>query len=46
MSDEVGFLNVVIYESSVQIDSINFDGDSQASPKFPKTASLQCFYNI
>ena len=29
------------HESSLQIDTITFDGDSQAFPNFPK-ASLQC----
>ena len=36
VSDEVDFLYADKHESFVQIDSMIFDGDGQAFPKFPK----------
>ena len=36
VSDEVDFLHADKYESFAQIDTIVFDGDGQALPKFPK----------
>ena len=35
VSDEVDFLYADKHESFLQIDSIIFDGDGQAFPKFP-----------
>ena len=35
-SDEVDFLHANKHESFLQIDTINFDGDGQALPKFGK----------
>ena len=36
MSDEVDFSHADKYESSLYIDTMMFDGDSQTFPKFPK----------
>ena len=36
VSDEVDFLHPDKHEIFLQIDTKNFDGDSQAFPKFPK----------
>ena len=36
VSDEIDFLHVDKHESSLQIDSMIFDGDGQTFPKFPK----------
>ena len=36
VSDEVDFFLADKHESLLQIDNMNFDGDSQAFPKFPK----------
>ena len=36
VSDEVDFLHVDKHESCLQIDTMIFDGDGQAFPKFPK----------
>ena len=36
VSDEVDFLHADKHESFLQIDTITFDGDGQAFPKFPK----------
>ena len=36
MSDEVNFLHVDKDQSFLQIDTMMFDGDVQAFPKFPK----------
>ena len=36
VSDEVDFLYADKHESFIQIDSMIFDGDGQAFPKFPK----------
>ena len=35
-SDEVDFLHADKHESFLLIDTLIFDGDAQASPKFPK----------
>ena len=35
-SDEVDFLHADKHESFLLIDILIFDGDAQASPKFPK----------
>ena len=42
MSDEVDFLHADNHESFLQIDTMIFDGDSQAFPRF---SGLQCLYN-
>ena len=36
VSDEVDFLHADKHESFLQIDTMIFDGDGQAFPKFPK----------
>ena len=36
LSDEVDFLHAVNHESFLQIDTMIFDGDGQAFPKFSK----------
>ena len=36
VSDEVEFLHVDRHESFLEIDTIIFDGDLEAFPKFPK----------
>ena len=36
VSDEVDFLQVDKHESFLQIDTMIYDGDGQAFPKFPK----------
>ena len=36
MSDEVDFLHAHKHESFQQIDTLIFDGDGEAFPKFPK----------
>ena len=36
VSDEVDFLHAVKHESFLQIDTMIFDGDGQAFPKFSK----------
>ena len=36
MSDEVDFLHADKHKSSLQIDTMNFDGYDQLFPKFPK----------
>ena len=37
MSDKVDYLHADKHESFLQIDTIIFDGDGQAFPKFPKS---------
>ena len=36
MSDEVDFLHEDMHETFLQMDTVIFDGDGQAFPKFPK----------
>ena len=46
MSDEVDFLHADKYESLLQIDTNIFSWVWSSISKVPKTASLQCLYNI
>ena len=43
VSDEVDFLHADKHESFLQIDTMIFDGDGQAFPKFPKLQVYNVF---
>ena len=43
VSDEVDFLHADKHESFLQIDTMIFDGDGQAFPKFPKLKVCNVF---
>ena len=43
VSDEIGFLLVDKHESSLQIDTIIFDGDGQTFLNFPKYQACNVF---
>ena len=43
VSDEVNFLHADKHESFLQVDTMIFDGDGQAFPKFPKLQVYNVF---
>ena len=46
MNDKVDFLHADKDEKYLQIDTMIFDGDGQAFPKFPKYQNCYFLYNI